>query len=148
MVSYTRDVAGVQQEWGKAVQLTSSLGGIAASALNAFSVDMAVRANNIANVNTPEFHARNVTLTSGYQNQGVTVASITEDTTPGPILPDFAAANHGGTAVHTRGYLDGSNTDLAREFTGMIATQHAYTANAITIRTVNDMTGTLLDMKI
>lgn len=130
------------------MQLTSSLGGIAASALNAFSVDMMARANNIANVNTPGFHAQNVTLTSGRQNQGVMVAGVTTDTTPGPILPDFVAANQGGTAVHSRGYLEGSNTDLAREFTGMIATRHAYAANASTIRTVDDMTGTLLDMKI
>ena len=76
------------------------------------------------------------------------VGAITTDTAPGPLIPDFVAANQGGTAVHTTGYLEGSNTDLAREFTGMVATQHAYAANATVIRSVDDMTGTLLDLKI
>ena len=40
-----------------------------------------------------------------------------------------------------------SGTDLAREFTQMISTQHAYEANAQVVRASDSMLGTLLDVK-
>ncbi|MEG6593103.1 flagellar basal body rod C-terminal domain-containing protein, partial [Desulfovibrio sp. 1188_IL3213] len=40
-----------------------------------------------------------------------------------------------------------SVTNLAREMVSMISTQHAYTANAATVRTGDAMLGTLLDIK-
>lgn len=125
-----------------------SIAGNAASALNAFSVDMMARANNIANVNTPGYHAQSATLTSGYDNQGVTVARIATDTTAGPFVPGIVPAAEGGSVAHSYGYLEGSNTDLGREFAGMISTQHAYTANAATIRAVDEMAGTLLNILV
>lgn len=124
-----------------------SIGGIAASAMNAFSVDMMARANNIANVNTPGFHAQDVRLTSGPQNQGVAIGQIAADISPGPPMPGLVTINANGAEVVAPGYLEGSNTDIVREFTHMMSTQRAYEANAVTIRTVDDMIGMLLDMK-
>ncbi len=49
--------------------------------------------------------------------------------------------------LYFRDYLS-AHTDIAREYVHMIGTQNAYAANAAAIRTVDDMTGMLLDMKI
>ncbi|MDL2210030.1 flagellar basal body protein [Desulfovibrio sp. OttesenSCG-928-O18] len=124
------------------------LGDIASSAMNALGVDMLVRANNIANMNTPEFEAQRVTLTSGPQNQGVLVGSIYHDTTPGALVPGMVMTNEGGREVLRPGYVEGSNTDIAREFVHMISTQRAYEANAAVVRTYDDVSGVLLDMKV
>ena len=124
------------------------IGSTNASALSAFGVDMLVRANNIANINTPGFQAQNLSLMTGNQDQGVMVGLISTDKTPGPPIPGLVAINQDGREVLSPGYLEGSNTDIAREYVHMTATQRAYEANAIAIRTVDDMTGMLLDMKV
>ena len=124
------------------------IGSTNASALSAFGVDMLVRANNIANVNTPGFQAQNLSLMTGNQDQGVMVGLISTDKSPGPPVPGLVAINQEGGEALAPGFLEGSNTDIAREFVHMTGTQHAYAANALAVRTVDDMTGILLDMKI
>ncbi|CAK7065067.1 MAG: hypothetical protein DELT_01612 [Desulfovibrio sp.] len=118
------------------------IGDMAASAMNAFSVDMMARANNIANMNTNGFQAQNVTLTTGPLGQGVAVGSIYHDTSPGPLVPGY------DPTVNGTGYVEGSNTDIAREFVHMISDQHAYAANATVVRTYDDMMGTLVNMMV
>lgn len=107
----------------------------ATSALGAFSVDMMVRANNIANVNTPGFKAQTLSLMTGPQDMGVTIGRLGRDSSPGAMMPDTAY-----------GTVEGSNTDLAREFTHMVGTSAAYKANATVIRSQEEMSGYLLDM--
>lgn len=124
------------------------LGSIAASALNAFSIDMLVRANNIANVNTPEFEARQVALMSGPRDLGVTVGSVYHSTVPGPLVPGSVMTDEGGREVARSGYVAGGNTDIAAEFVHMISTQRAYGANASVVRTHDDAAGVLLDLKV
>jgi flagellar hook protein FlgE len=85
---------------------------------------------------------------TGNQDQAVMVGLISTDKTPGPPVPGLVAVNEIGREVLSPGYLEGSNTDIAREYVHMIGTQRAYEANANAIRTVDDMTGMLLDMKI
>ncbi|MDR1489242.1 MAG: flagellar basal body protein [Desulfovibrio sp.] len=46
------------------------------------------------------------------------------------------------------GIVEGSNTDLAREFTRMIATENAYSANAAMIRAWDEMTGSILNIRV
>ena len=123
------------------------MGSMAASAMNAFSVDMMVRANNIANVNTDGFKAQNVNLMTGAGGEGVMVGSISTNDTPGPPIPGYLGVDAISREVVSPGHLEGSNTDLAREYVHMISTQRAYEANAVSVRTVDDMTGFLLDMK-
>ena len=124
------------------------IGSTNASALSAFGVDMLVRANNLANVNTPGFQAQNLSLMTGTDGQGVMVGLISTDKTPGPPVPGLVSITDGGREVLSQGYVEGSNTDIAREFVHMIGTQRAYDANAVAIRTVDDMTGMLLNMMI
>ena len=125
-----------------------TIGGIAGSAMNAFSVDMMARANNIANVNTAGYEAQTVSLMSGPQDQGVMVGLIDRDRTPGPPVPGLVAINEDGREIIGPGYLEGSNTDIGREYAHMISTQRAFEANAISVRTMDDVTGMLLDMKV
>ncbi len=125
-----------------------NIGSIAASALNAFGVDMLVRANNIANVNTPAFQSQRVDLMSGHGDQGVTIGAIYHNTTPGPLLPSNVTVAENGRSALATGYLEGSNSDLAQEFVRMTAAQRAFEANAAVIRSHDDITGTLLDLKV
>lgn len=123
-----------------------NLGSIAGSALNVFGVDMMVRANNIANVNTSGFHSQDVSLMTGTDGYGVRVGAITTNTTPGPYMPGLISISDTGHLAP--GFVEGSNTDIATEFVSMINSQRAYEANTVTIRAADDMLGTLLNMTI
>lgn len=46
------------------------------------------------------------------------------------------------------GLSEGSNVDLPREFTNMLVTENAYSANAAAIRAWDEMTGSLLNVKV
>jgi flagellar basal-body rod protein FlgC len=47
-----------------------------------------------------------------------------------------------------QGTLAPSNTDLPREFATMIVSEHAYSANAAVIRAWDELTGSLLNVKV
>ena len=47
-----------------------------------------------------------------------------------------------------QGMVEGSNTDLPREFSTMIVTENAYGANAAVIRAWDELTGSLLNVKV
>ncbi len=47
-----------------------------------------------------------------------------------------------------QGMAEGSTTDLPREFTIMIMTENAYSANAAAIRAWDELTGSLLNVKV
>ncbi len=118
------------------------------SALTAFGTSMAVTANNIANINTNGFKASQTHLETGDQGQGVQVSEIRRSTSEGPLVPSLERVENAETGeVSTEyQYVEGSNTDLAREMVGMMSTQNAYDANAAAIRTQDQMTGTVLDL--
>lgn len=64
----------------------------------------------------------------------------------------FAASRESGTALQmsetniTGGALEASNTDIAEEFSKMIVTQQAYSANSKIISTANDMMKDILNI--
>ena len=62
-------------------------------------------------------------------------------------VQDIRAGQDSISRYHT-GYIEGSNTDLAREFTNLISVENAYSANAVTIRTMDEMTGSILNVKV
>ena len=125
-----------------------NVGSIAASALNAFSVDMMVTANNIANVNTRGFREQRVDLETGPNDQGVAVGAIYGRTSAASVMPNAVSTGDQGRAFAAPAFLEGSNTDVAENFVRMTATQRAFEANTAVIRTHDDITGTLLDLKI
>lgn len=114
------------------------------SALSSLSVDMLAIANNVANVNTDAYHARDVRLESGPDGQGVAVGQIAEDTSAGPALP-LTPQPAPPSAAPVTAFVEGSNVDLAREFTQLVAVENAYAANAEAIRAQDEMVGALID---
>ena len=108
---------------------------IALSGLNAASDDLGVTANNIANANTNGFKRDQAVLQEG--PAGDVRVRITKDVSPAPEDP--LAPDAPGVAKEL------ANVDLTDELTGMIPTEIGYKANLKTIRSRDDMIGTLLD---
>lgn len=126
------------------------IGSTAADALNAFGTSVAVTANNLANVNTDEFKASRTNLETGPDGEGVRVSSITEDASAGPVKEELVTVENAETGqVETeRQLVEGSNTDVSVEMVNLIVDENAYGANAEVIRTEDEMTETVLDMKV
>jgi flagellar hook protein FlgE len=105
------------------------------SSLQAHERKMNVHANNIANVNTNGFKRDRAVLREG--QAGDVRVSLTKDMSPAPedpLAPDAPEVEK-----------ELSNVDLADELTGMIPTEIGYKANLKTIRSRDEMIGTLLD---
>lgn len=56
------------------------------------------------------------------------------------------ASNFAGTGINS-GTLEGSNVDLAKEFTNMITSQRAYQSNARVISTSDEMLTEAVNLK-
>ena len=119
-----------------------AIGGIhiPASGMRANMLRLDVSANNVANINTGDFRASAVQTTdTAYVDgigQGTKVSGVYTPPTPSPM----AADDRGGTVAL-------SNTDAATEITGQMAAEKAYAVNVSVVRTMDDMLGTLLDIK-
>jgi len=119
----------------------------ALQALSAFGLSMQVRANNIANVNTPGYKSREAVLETGPDGRGVGVAAVVQDDSPGALVPQLENVETEDGRTETREvYVQSSNTDLAREMVGMMLDQHAFSANAATVRTWEQAGGSIIDM--
>ncbi len=89
-----------------------------ANAMMSMSNWMNTNANNVANVNTEGFTASRTTIT----NEGNSVVAQSSKTA--------------------------SATDLSKEFTDQISLEKSFEANAQTIKTKDDMIGSLLDLSV
>lgn len=67
--------------------------------------------------------------------------------TPNSGLPQVGVAGSGSLGTLTSGALEGSNVDLAREFTNLIVAQRAFQASARVITTSDDVLQELLTLK-
>ena len=101
------------------------------SALQAHERKLNVNANNIANVNTNGF--KRAALQEG--PAGDVRVNLTKDMSPAPEDP--LAPDAPGVVKEL------SNVDLADELTGMIPTEIGYKANLTTIRSRDEMIGSL-----
>jgi flagellar hook protein FlgE len=108
----------------------------ALSAVSAFQKRMEVTADNVANVDTDEFKKSRVTMTQA-SNGGVKT-TIQKITTPGPVKETI----RNGTIED----IESSNVDLAEALTDMIVTKAGYTANLKTVKTQNELLGSLLNI--
>lgn len=106
------------------------------SALSAFRKKMDVTANNIANSLTDEFKKSRVTMEEG--NLDGVKAVIDRVETQG--FPKESIRDGEPVTVES------SNVDLNEELPEMVITQTAYSANLKTLKTQNDMLGSLLDI--
>ena len=96
----------------------------AVSGLDANSKRAQTAANNIVNVNTPEFRASNVETTTIVSGDGIA----------------------GGSGVQTQILAGDQPTNLVREITRLIEAEAAYKANAQVIRTAEDLNEETLDI--
>lgn len=125
----------------------NSLLNASASALGAFSVGMQVTANNIANMNTPDFQARKIHYATGPEDYGVRVGMIGQDTSPGAPLLHYYQDTVDISAT-AQAHRNSSNVSLEKELVSMISTEHAFKANAAVVSTYDEISGTVLDMKV
>lgn len=105
------------------------------SAIRAHERKMTVHANNIANANTNGYKGDRALLQEG--REGEVRTELTKDMSPAPedpLAPDAPGMEK-----------ELSNVDLADELTATIPTEIGYKANLKTIRSRDDMIGTLLD---
>jgi len=115
-------------------------------ALQAISVSQQVAANNVANVNTDEFRPSRVEYETGPGDQGVRVQEIMQNTSPAPLVEEYAATYD--ELRYEEMLLDASSTDLATEMVQMIENEQAFAANVAALHTSLDMTGVLIDMMV
>ncbi len=108
------------------------------SAMNAFADGMATSAHNIANISTSNFSAWDYHYGAGAAGNVVLHVdpNPAQITTPYETPPPLATQS---PLIDESQYRPYNTVDLAREFTNHIATQNAFEANAIAIRTRDDM---------
>jgi flagellar hook protein FlgE len=106
------------------------------SSLSAHATKLAVRANNIANVDTEGFKKSRAVLQEG--PDGAVQVQIDQVNTPGPLIQEDGADQY--TAVEM------SNVDLSEEIPQTILTRTGYEANLPVIKTADEMLGSLLDI--
>ncbi len=106
------------------------------SALQAFSKQIGVSANNVANSLSDNFKSSRAINNQGEENQVTT--TITQSKTSGPLVED---------PIKNDGSLkELSNTDIAEELVQQISAQHGFDANAKTIKTYDETIGSLIDV--
>ncbi len=110
----------------------STAADIAITALRAFDLKNQVIANNIANVNTDGFKKSRADMTQ-LTLPGVTV-SVQQVNTPGDTV------TIGGVE------REASNVDVAEELISLMVNTQNYEANIRTLKTTQEMQGTLFDI--
>lgn len=106
------------------------------AALQAFSKQIAVSADNVANALSDDFKKSRAINTEGENGQVET--TITKVDTPGPLVDDPLS--------ETGELKELSNTDIAEELTNQISAQHGFNANAKMIQSYEETIGTLVDL--
>jgi len=109
----------------------------ALSGLTAFSTQIDVTAHNVANVNT-----------NGFKKSRTELVAVET----GGVLPVIQKNQSAGSFIlNNTGYgpaqLELSNVDLGEEAVNQILAQRGFEANISTLKTVDDMLGTILDIK-
>jgi flagellar hook protein FlgE len=96
-----------------------SVTSIASSALNVYGIKQAVTANNVANIETPDFKASTVTVQEKATGGVQASVSKTKDT-----------------------------VDISREAVNMISNSNGFKANIKTLQAKDEMTKELLNIKV
>ena len=109
----------------------------ALSGLGAYAKQIEVSANNVANINTDGFKKSRTEFIS--VETGGVLSVVRQDDSTGPtVLRD---SGYGPT------HLELSNVDLGEETVNQILAQRGFEANVTTLKTIDDMLGTILDIK-
>jgi len=109
----------------------------ALSGLQAFATKINSNANNIANANSEGFKKTKVLLSESAP--GGVKASVDKVESPGNTM--LEQTSQGMEVVEL------SNVELGSELPEMLLNSHFYKANLKTVKTADEMSGTLLDIK-
>jgi flagellar hook protein FlgE len=96
----------------------NSVSSIAGSALSAYGIKQAVTANNVANIETPDFKSSSVRM---------------QERPNGGVQASVMKTN--------------DSVDISKEAVNMISNSHGFKANIKTIQTHDEMTKELLNLK-
>ncbi|MDR1051029.1 MAG: hypothetical protein LBP95_08130 [Deltaproteobacteria bacterium] len=114
------------------------------TALHSFGIGTQVIAHNLANVLTDGFKASRALYYDLPERSGAGVTTQKPNAPLGPLVPVQGVPEASGVIP---GFLETSNTDVATEFVNMIATSRAYQANAKVVPTVDEMLGTIVNIR-
>jgi flagellar hook protein FlgE len=109
----------------------------ALSGLTAFSTQIDVTAHNVVNVITNEFKKSRTEFVA--LETGGVLPVIQKNESVGPSIPN--------TTGYGSAQLELSNVDLGEETVNQILAQRGFEANVSTLKTADDMLGTILDIK-
>ncbi len=112
------------------------------SALDSIGKQMAVTANNVANVNTQNYEAKRAVLTEDTNNAiKVTISKASE-------TYQTESTKQSGETLHTppSDTDNPSNVALEKEISNSIIMEHGYTANAKMITESDKLAGTILNI--
>ncbi len=140
------DFSSVGQISGASSAGATSQDGYAPGTLQSFSVDSTGTISGIF-TNGQTRTLGQIALTSfanpaGLQRDGSNDFTATVNSG----LPQVGTATTGSFGQISTGYLEQSNVDLSNEFTNMIITQNAYSANTKVVSTVDQMLKTLINV--
>lgn len=117
-------------------------------AMQAIGLSRQIGANNVANINTQDFQASRLTLETGPEGRGVHPQRIDQDPTPGPLVPALEGrVDEDGMRSTVWGMVEGSNTELVTEMVNSIRDERAFHANLAMVRTWDEMSGTVLELR-
>ena len=97
---------------------------------------MGVHADNVANANTEEYKKRKVVFEEGPRND--VEVNIEQVDMPGPIVDEVSGDQTEAKEL--------SNVDLAEEIPQTILTERGFEANFVTLRTMDEMIGSIIDI--
>jgi flagellar basal-body rod protein FlgC len=119
------------------------------TALNAFGIGTQVTAHNLANVLTDGFKAGRTTYQDLPRYSGTAAQTQVGLGPGGPLLPWEGLPRDPSTPAWVpKGFVEGSNTNVATEMVNLIVTERGYQANAKVIPTADHMLGTVINMKV
>ena len=129
------------------VNVAQDAAATAATAIDAASVSQQVTANNLANMNTPDFTPSRVVLGDLPEYAGVSVLGVYPDS-PGPSLPVNAGTLPNGMAgpPYESAPSAPSGTDPAREMVQLMLNERTVDAAAAVVRAQEEMAGAVLDI--
>ena len=121
----------------------------ASTALSAFGLGTQVIAHNLANVLTEGFKSTRSLYYDLPPYSGVGMTTQRLGAPSGPLIPAQGLPPKPRSSPGTpKGFVEGSNTDVAMEMVNLIVTSRAYQANAKVVPTVDEMLGTVINMKV
>lgn len=115
--------------------LSTALSGITSSRARSLTA-----ANNLANVNTPGYQARQAVTSTGPGGQGTRVDTVQLSQTPPFFRPAEPGLNTGS------GLQEGSNVDVAREAINLVNESNITRANVNVVRTADEITRETIDL--